>query len=95
MPAKYTRDSAGSSTVYDAVADTPTLDQRDALALADEIVDLLIDALPRDRSFYEWALALAPLRAAIAARINQVTLGRAVLDEVLNAIEATAVGGAR
>jgi hypothetical protein len=79
-----------TSRVYRAVANTPALDDRDARALADEIVDRLIDALQRDPTitFREWSLALAPLRAQIADRIHALINGRADLDEVLNTIEA-------
>ena len=56
------------TAAYEAVENIRALDRRDALALADEIVDDVIAALQRDRnltphSFTEWSLTLADLRA--------------------------------
>ena len=63
-----------------AIENIPALDQRDALALADEIIDDMIAVLQRDhsissRSFIEWSLVLANLRARIAERITNAIAG--------------------
>ena len=76
-----------------AIENIPALDQRDALALADEIIDDMIAVLQRDhsissRSFIEWSLVLANLRARIAERIANEIEGHVDLRTVLLEIEA-------
>jgi hypothetical protein len=76
-----------------AIENIRALDQRDALALADEIVDDVIAALQRDRnissrSFTEWSLVLANLRARIAERIAGEIAGHVSLAAVLLELEA-------
>jgi hypothetical protein len=63
-----------------------TLDQRDALA--DEIIDDTITVLQGDhnissRSFAQWSLILADLRARIAERIADEIVGCVDLQTVL------------
>lgn len=79
---------------YAAVENVPVLDNRDASALADRLIDEMIDAVRRDpavspRAFDAWAIALAPLRERIAKEINSTINGHADLGEVLATIEAT------
>jgi hypothetical protein len=79
-----------------AVEDLHALDRHDALQLADQILDALIDTLRRDpgippRSHAEWAVMLAPLHLRIAEGIHLAVDGRVVLDEVLVTIEAMGV----
>jgi hypothetical protein len=76
-----------------AVENIPALDRRDAFALADEIIDDVIAALQRDRnipsrSFTEWEMRLANLRARIAERIDREITGHVSLSAVLLEIEA-------
>jgi nucleoid DNA-binding protein len=71
----------------------PGLDRRDALALADAIVDDMIAALKRDceiplRSFAQWELALADLRERIAEQIADEIEGHVDRGTVLLEIEA-------
>ena len=81
------------NAIKEAIEDIPALNQRDALTLADEIVDDMIAALKRDRetafrSFAQWELALANLRARIAERITNEIAGHVSLSAVLLEIEA-------
>ena len=74
----------------------PALNRRDALALADEIIDDMISALQRDRetssrSFAQWELKLANLRARIAERITNKIAGHVSLSAVLLEIEAATI----
>ena len=76
-----------------AVENIRALDRRDALALADEIIDDMISVLQRDRnissrSFSEWSLALADLRARIAEQIADEIEGHVDRGTVLLEIEA-------
>jgi hypothetical protein len=82
------RDVMSITTACNAVENIRALDQRDALALADAIIDDTIAALQRDRnissrSFTEWELALASLRARIAERIASEIVGHVNLETVL------------
>ena len=84
------------TAAYEAVENIRALDRRDALALADEIVDDVIAALQRDRnlsphSFTEWSLTLADLRARIAERITNEIEGHVDRETVL--LELKAVTG--
>ena len=76
-----------------AIENIKALDGRDAARLADVIIDDVIIALRRDRSissksFMEWELALANLRARIAERITNEIAGHVSLSAVLLEIEA-------
>jgi hypothetical protein len=76
-----------------AIENIRALDQRDALVLADGIVNDMIVALQRDRnipskSFTEWELILANLRGRIGERIAHEITGCVSLSEVLLEIEA-------
>ena len=76
-----------------ALENIRALDRRDALALADEIVDDVIATLQCDRdvssrSSTEWSLGLANLRARIAERIGDEIEGHVDLATVLLEIEA-------
>ena len=84
------------TAAYEAVENIRALDRRDALALADEIVDDVIAALQRDRSlsphsFTEWSLTLADLRACIAERIANEIEGH--IDRETALLELKAVTG--
>jgi hypothetical protein len=81
------------TAAYRAIENIRALDQRDAFTLADRIVDDTIATLQRDRnissrSFTEWELALASLRARIAERIASEIVGHVSLAEVLLELEA-------
>ena len=82
-----------NSEIYRAVQDIRALNRGDAAALADRVVDNLIDALRRNptlpaRSHDEWALLLAEQRVRTAEQIAELVNGCVGLDEVLNTIEA-------
>ena len=83
-----------NSEIYRAVQDIRALNRGDAAALADRVVDNLIDALRRNptlpaRSHDEWALLLAEQRVRAAEQIAELVNGCVGLDEVLTIIEAT------
>lgn len=76
-----------------AIENIRALDQRDALVLADAIIEDMIAALQRDRnisfkSFTEWELLLAGLRACIAERIAEEITGHVDREAVLLELEA-------
>ena len=82
-----------NTAVCKAIENIRALDRRDALGLADEIIDDMIAVLQRDRnissrSFTEWSLMLANLRARIAERITNEIAGHVSLSTVLLEIEA-------
>lgn len=75
-----------------AVENLQAFSRRDALALADEIINDTIAALQRDRnlscrSFGEWELRLANLRQRIAERIAGEIVGCVDLETVLRELE--------
>ena len=81
------------TAIYRAVENIRALDRRDALPLADEIINDTIAVLQRDRnissrSFSEWSLALADLRARIAEQIADEIEGHVDRGTVLLEIEA-------
>jgi hypothetical protein len=74
--------------VIKAIEDIPVFTRRDALALADAIVDGIIITLQRDReiqhrSSAEWFLALADLHARITEMIAAEAEGCVGLETVL------------
>lgn len=80
-------------TCKEAIENLRALDRRDALVLADAIVDDTIAVLRRDRnnsfrSFTEWELALADLHARIADRIAGEIAGHVDVAAVLIEFEA-------
>jgi hypothetical protein len=82
-----------SSEIYRAVRDVPALDRKDAAALADRVIDSLIDSLRRNptlptRSHSEWDLLLADQRQRTAEQIAATIDGHVDLDEVLVTITA-------
>jgi hypothetical protein len=82
-----------SSEIYRAVRDIPALDRGDAAALADQVIDSLIDALRRNpalpaRSYFEWSLLLADQRRRTAEQIAATIDGHVDLEEVLITITA-------
>jgi hypothetical protein len=82
-----------NSEIYRAVRDIPALDRKDAAALADRIIEGLIDSLRRNptlpaRSYAEWELLFAPTRARAAEQIAATIDGHVDLDEVLTTIVA-------
>jgi hypothetical protein len=84
------------TAAYEAIENIRALDRRDARALADEIVDDTIAVLQRDcnipsRSFSEWSLALADLRARIAEQIAHEIEGH--IDRETALLELKAVTG--
>jgi hypothetical protein len=81
------------TAAYRAIENIRALDQRDALTLADTIVDDMVAVLQREhnilsRSSAEWSLALANLRARIAERIAEEIEGHVDLRTVLLELEA-------
>ena len=83
-----------NSEIYRAVQDIPALNRGDAAALADRVVDSLIDALRRNpampaRSHDDWSLLLAEQRVRTADQIAELIDGCVGLDEVLNTIVNT------
>jgi hypothetical protein len=79
----------------DAVENLPVLGRCDAFALADRIIDDTIAALQRDpnissRSFTEWELKLADLRARVAERLSLAVVGYVELETVLRELEFAA-----
>jgi hypothetical protein len=84
------------TAAYKAVENVRALDRRDALVLADAIVDDTIAELQRareipPRSFAEWSLTLAGLRARIAERIANEIEGH--VDREIVLLELKAVTG--
>jgi hypothetical protein len=82
-----------NSEIYRAVRDIPALDRKDAAALADRIVDNLIDSLRRNpalpaRTYSEWDLLFADQRQRTAEQIAAIIAGHVDLDEVLTTIVA-------
>jgi DNA-binding transcriptional regulator YdaS (Cro superfamily) len=80
----------------EAIENIRALDQRDAQALADEIIGDMIAALQRDReipprSFARWSLVLADLRVCIAERIANEIEGH--IDRETALLELKAVTG--
>jgi hypothetical protein len=81
-------------SIVKTIEDLPTYDRADALALADAaIINDTIAALQRDRnnatrSFTELELALADLRACVAARLANAIIGHVDLATVLLELEA-------
>jgi hypothetical protein len=89
------RSTIMGNEIYKAVENVATLSKRDALVLADEIIDDMIVTLQRDRtlparSFAQWSLTLADLRARVAERIAGEIEGHVDLGAVLLDIEAIA-----
>jgi hypothetical protein len=80
-------------TFTKSIENLSTLDRRDAAELADEIIIDTITALrDRDgasRSFAEWELMLANLRARITERLTTAIDGHVHLNDVLFEIEAS------
>lgn len=82
-----------NTAICQAVENITALNKRDAAALADKIIDAVIDALRRDpaipsRTFAAWSLQMADLRARVAEQITAEIEGRVDLDEVLSTIES-------
>jgi hypothetical protein len=69
--------------------DIPELNQKDAAQLADEIVDMMIDALRRDPanpplSYQEWSIALANTRQGVSKHLHRRINGHVHRDDVLD-----------
>jgi hypothetical protein len=82
-----------SSEAFRAVQNIRALNRSDAAALADEIIDNLIDALRHNpalpaRSHFEWSLLLADQRRRTAEQIAETIDGHVDLDAVLTTITA-------
>jgi hypothetical protein len=76
-------------TLERGIEDLCALGKRAAAILADQIVDLLIGVLKRDRdlpirSASEWWRLLADMRGNLADKIHDLVLGHVDRDEVLN-----------
>jgi hypothetical protein len=78
--------------IKQAITDLPTLDRRDAAILADRIIDVIIEALQRDRALpgrttADWTIALASTRHRVAELIVRRLVGRINRDEALAALD--------
>jgi hypothetical protein len=77
---------------YDATMGLRVLGQSDAAELADQSVDLVVDALRRDlslpaRSFADWSLVLADVRKLVAELIQSRIDGYIRRDDVIAVLE--------
>jgi hypothetical protein len=77
---------------YDAVMGLNALGHADAAELADQAVDLVVDALRRDpslpaRSFADWSLVLADVRKLVAELIQSRIDGYIRRDDVIAVLE--------
>jgi hypothetical protein len=81
--------------LHSTIEHLPILDVIDAHQLADLAIDGVISELMRapntSRSYLEWVLVLADVRARIAQQISRRTCGRVHIDDVLHAFEMTGI----